>query len=346
MPRTLPAPGPSDYPALPIPHNVGMRPLSKDMNEATILRDESQAVIQGLSSRCGSIRKIVGSPHAVRAGPTCGDGAGVSIVRVRAISADHEKTWPDELRALLAASLADLRGYEAFNSDLRQRYHAGDWKARYSPPPNPYTTERQGALGQAEAILARHSITAFHCTRLHPGEIRLLFEQGLVPLSQAFLEERIANAVNDRYLTSFQAQEILASMLTDIAGRNGRTWLIFTQRTLADEESLWRLFTFWGGEAIYVPQQNKPLGDLLKKIGTPCIVEAQVPIADIRTRYPVAELLIRCYLDHRGVEQPHDAEFEGNTRNGVRAEHIRDIIERSDSRFESLTECSSWGQPI
>lgn len=267
---------------------------------------------------------------------------------VPAISADDENTWPDQLRSLLAASLPELLGYEAFNSDLLDRYLQGDGEARYSPPTNPHEKERQRVLRQADVITARHSLLAFHCTRLLPGEIRLVFGQGLVPLSPAFLEAKIASAVNDRHLTAVQAQEISASMLTDdtMGKRNGMTWLIFTRKTLTNEGGTWRFFTFWGGEAIYILQQDKPLGNILKKIGTPCIVEVQIPIAHIPSHRSVGERLICCYLHHREVKQEHGTEWEGNIQAGVHANHIRDIIQRSDPRFEPLTQCNSWRQPI
>lgn len=76
-----------------------------------------------------------------------------SIERTRAmeqhsIRADEETTWPSEALALLDAGFETIKGWVEFRLDLERKYDAGDFAARYNPPPNPYDRARRRILSQ------------------------------------------------------------------------------------------------------------------------------------------------------------------------------------------------------
>jgi len=105
--------------------------------------------------------------------------------------------------------------------------------------------------------------------------------------------------------------------------------------------------TVWGGEAIYCShEENSEARSALRKIGTSCIVEAEIPIASLDTFLTVGERLVACFLHRRGVVTAHGPDFEGHVQEGVRANNIRRIITRNDTDFEWLTTCSTWHYQI
>lgn len=264
------------------------------------------------------------------------------------IAADDEATWPLRLLTLLDENFDCLRGHEDHELDMNRRYEAGDWKARYSPPPNPHSTERQGILDEAQRIVDPTCVIGYHCTRMHEHEIESVRRCGLVPLTGLLVKERLANAVRLGLLTQNDAQALVKTNLADSseAHRSHMTWFVFNRSILTEGGGLWRFFTFWGGEAIYVPAYEGPLGGVLRSIGTPCIIEAAVPVAGIQTCCSVAERLLRCYLAHRNVEQEHESTFEGYSKHGIPRELIRRIVTRADEAFDAHTGCRTWDEPL
>ena len=122
-------------------------------------------------------------------------------------------------------------------------------------------------------------------------------------------------------------------------------WFVFTTGLLRGE-AVWRLFTFWGGEALYKSHEDDPeIGPLLRTPGTACIVEVAAPVRAIETYCAVGERLVRCFLHRRGVDTGHDPEVEGYVAEPIPRPRIRRVITRIDSDFEGLTGCSTWSEP-
>jgi hypothetical protein len=125
------------------------------------------------------------------------------------------------------------------------------------------------------------------------------------------------------------------------------TWFVFTANPLRKEAGVWRLFTYWGGEALYVCHEEDPeVGPILRAQGTACIVAAAVPVRAIETHCSLGERFLRCFLHRRGVGTGHDPDVEGHIREPLPGPSIRRIVRRNDPDFELLTGCSAWAEPL
>src|SRR5713226_6661167 len=64
---------------------------------------------------------------------------------------------------------------------------------------------------------------------------------------------------------------------------------------------LYRFFRHWGGEALYSSYESDPItSSAIRVIGTPCIVEADIPIASLGKHGGLAFKIVRRFLKSRG----------------------------------------------
>ena len=104
-------------------------------------------------------------------------------------------------------------------------------------------------------------------------------------------------------------------------------WFIFSRNLLQDEGRVQRLFTLWGGEALYSRhEEDGETGPILRSIGTPCIVEAELPIAGIEAHWEPAQWIARPFLDRRGISDGHSPERDGHVREPIGPERVRRVI--------------------
>lgn len=266
-----------------------------------------------------------------------------------AFLADDDTTWPAALTDLLAANLVELTAYEKHETDLNRRSANGDWKARYSPPPNLSRPTRERVLDEANAIIADASVVGYHCTRLVDHEIESILTSGMRPLSVELVHSKVSALVAAGHVTP----ELGALLQTQNAAHPGvgygervnMTWFIFSRSTLRDEGGLIRLLSQWGGEATYwLHEQTPDVIGHLRKLGTPCIVEAAMAVRDVKTFGTVGERLLCHYLTKRRVKCEHESTWEGHVK--VSTPRVRRIIRRGDGLFEKLTRCNKWRTPL
>jgi hypothetical protein len=75
--------------------------------------------------------------------------------------------------------------------------------------------------------------------------------------------------------------------------RSGLLWLILTRSTLRHWSGVYRLLTYWGGEALYAPHEDDPLGGgILAGMGRPAIIEVAVPVSRLECFRSVGERLL------------------------------------------------------
>ena len=85
---------------------------------------------------------------------------------------------------------------------------------------------------------------------------------------------------------------------------------------------------------------------LLMRIGQACIVEAAVPVEEIKTDCSVGERVMRTWLERRGIRTGHGGEMEAHIKSALPASHIVRVIRRTDPDFVRLTNCNRWRKPL
>jgi len=270
--------------------------------------------------------------------------SGDQITRTKScvMALDDVDSWPNELRALLAENLRLLSQYEAERARLSMLC-VENVLLRVSPPENQFLAARSEILRKVDELVQDTRFIGWHCTRLHDEEIDDVQRVGLVPLDVQLLERRIDTRLRAGELSADVAQRLKSVNQARDPNRRGMIWILFTRETLQDEDGVIRLFRSWGGEALYNSHERSELtGPILREIGTPCIVEVVVPVAQIETFTTVGERVLNWYLSRHDISTGNAPQMEGVVRTPIPRESLLRVIPRGTKEFLRLTNCSGW----
>ena len=87
-------------------------------------------------------------------------------------------------------------------------------------------------------------------------------------------------------------------------------------------------------------------GPVLARIGTPCLVEADVPIASMKGPGFLDMKVARQFLMRRGLRSSEPVEHEDRAVQAIPARNIRRIIRYPERDFIELTHCDRWRKPL
>lgn len=258
-----------------------------------------------------------------------------------AIFLDDEATWPTDLRRILEKGLPTLRKFYAEDARI-EKQQRGDVMLRIYEPHNPYRESRDEILAEFERALSGLFIVGWHCTRLCKDEVKLIFKEGMYPLSPETFGARLNRRFAAGDISTTEREMFEKINQVDDVNRQ-MLWFIFSRNLLRDESGVGRLFTSWGGEALYNSHENDVrYGAILRSIGQPYIVEAEMPISKIDAHWEPAEWISRPFLDRRGIRDGHSPERNGHIHERIEADRIRRLISIDDPIFDELTKSASW----
>ena len=247
---------------------------------------------------------------------------------------NDESTWPEDLRNLIAAEKEVFLDYELRrtpNSPV-SRFDAARWD--------------RTVLSLSEFI-AQYSLHGYHCTRLTNEEISTIQQHGMDLPNHSLLCARITRLLRQGLFTREVAQKLMANNDANNLFRSGRLWFCFFAPRTVSQPGIERFFRSWGGEALYCRHESDPVtGPALSAIGTPCLIEADVPLAGIELRYSLVERFGRQFLLNRGLRTMEPAEHEDHTRQAVPSDRIIRVIQYPSDEFLALTGCGTWDPPL
>jgi hypothetical protein len=120
-------------------------------------------------------------------------------------------------------------------------------------------------------------------------------------------------------------------------------WFCFFRPGDAGESGIVRFFRHWGGEALYNSHEDDAItSPALRRIGTPSIVEADVPIASLEPNGGLASKVVRRFLITRGLRTVEPTDHEDRIKRSLSAENVRRVIRYPDPDFVALTGCDRW----
>jgi hypothetical protein len=204
-------------------------------------------------------------------------------------------------------------------------------------------------ISQLCAILDNYFLTGWHCTRLTDAEITNINTHGMQPPSLELLRRRI-DAIEAEGAISFHIANRLRS--ENHAGDDNRAqmiWFCFYPPHIGGgEHGIGRFFKSWGGEALYSSHEGDPeTGPVLGKIGTPCLVQADVPNASFKERsLRLASKIVIRFLISRGCTSTKPAKHDDRVICAIPPENIRRIITYPERDFIALTRCDTWRTPL
>jgi hypothetical protein len=202
------------------------------------------------------------------------------------------------------------------------------------------------AIMAVAKALSPYSITGWHCTRLTDAEIGQIIASGMQLPDGAMLRGRIEALVRANLMPGDVAGRLQTVNQADDSSRAGILWFCFFPPRLAGEHGIGRFFRHWGGEALYNSHEDDAAtSSLLRAIGTPCVVEADVPVSALKSAVGLAMKLVRCDLIRRGYPTEEPGEHEDRCVQPLAATCIRRVIRGGDPEFATLTGCHAWRRP-
>jgi hypothetical protein len=247
------------------------------------------------------------------------------------------------------AALIDLGRVDAWPKDLLEflgAHHALflDWE---DGPTRCDGKDYDRAIRGLTERLEPYAIRGWHCTRLTDDEIAAILAEGLQLPDAAMLHRRIEALVAAGALPRGTADALAARNQADEASRAGMVWFCFFPPRVAGESGIACFFRHWGGEALYNSHEDDPVtGPAIRVIGTPCLVEADVPIASLPVHGGLSSKVARRFLVSRGHHTIEPVEHEDRIKRPLPAENIRRIIRFPEADFLTLTGCSGWQRAL
>lgn len=250
-----------------------------------------------------------------------------SKLRTTELTLQAPQTWPVPLRAFLDG-----------HHDLFL-----DW-AQGPKHVSPASYDR--AIYGLRDLLQPYSLIAWHCTRLTDKEVAAITANGMQPPNPDILKRRIDALVLAGDLTAETADQLKARNQADEASRRGRIWWCFYPPKESGEGGIRSLLETWGGEALYNSHDDHAVtGPLLRSVGTPSLIEADIPIALLGDSASPAFSVVAHYLAALGHASRDHLQFEDRIIESLPAGNIRRIVRYPDAAFVMLTGCDAWSRP-
>lgn len=203
------------------------------------------------------------------------------------------------------------------------------------------------AIYQLMQLLQPYSLLAWHCTRLTDQEAAAIVAKGMQPPNEAVLHARIDTLARAGTISDEVAGQWKARNQASEPYRRGRIWWCFFPPHEAGEAGIGSLLGTWGGEALYNSHDSDAvMGPLLRSIGTPAVVEADIPIALLGDSASPAFSIVAHYLASLGHSAVDHLEFEDRVTVDLPARQVRRIVRYPEPDFLALTGCETWSRPI
>jgi hypothetical protein len=237
----------------------------------------------------------------------------------------------------------DIIQYLEQRHELLFRWHERSYASKALPPVS--GPELDEAIRGLAVLLRSRTLHGYHCTRLTEPEIDHILAHGMQPPNLERLHARIAAVRDTSPIDAGTFERLRAENGAAETNRAGMIWFCFYAPRKAGQRASERLFRNWGGEALYGYHETDPLiGPLLQSIGTPCLIEADVPIATFGPG--LAFKVVRRFLIDRGLQTREPVEHDDNAKQAIPPSNIRRIIKFPEPDFLELTGCADWTPPL
>ena len=246
-------------------------------------------------------------------------------------------------------AVIDLEAPDSWPSDVLAHLHTHhrlflDWDEFGSKNVTARAYDR--AIYDLDDILQQYEVIGWHCTRLTDEEMAVINSSGLQIPDAAMLNRRIEAILKAGYITEIVATRLKSKNQANEESRAGQIWFyLFPPRV--DGELGTDCLRLWGGEALYNSHDRDPLtGAVLRAIGAPCLIEADVPIASFGPLSGAPFNLVRSFLISGGRQTKRPAHLAERITDPLAEKNIRRIIRYPDPDFLKLTGCDKWYEPL
>lgn len=201
--------------------------------------------------------------------------------------------------------------------------------------------------GLKNILRTNYVLHGYHCTRLTEDEIHFILANGMQLPDQNMLYKRIDLIEKAGLINSYISERLKSNNQADNPNRAGMLWFCFFPPYHAEQAGIERFFRSWGGESLYGCHENDPVsGHVLNMIGTPCIIEAYIPVKSLNTHSFLESKIIRRFLINRGLKTGESIEHEGCVLEAIPSQNIKKVIKFPECEFFDLTKCDQWNSKL
>jgi len=267
---------------------------------------------------------------------------------IESIDIEDQNTWPVQILAELDLHFDVLHKNALAEMHINKLCEIDAHYQRNRPDPI-HARHRIDVLGRLNAWLQPHCIDAFHCTRLTDFEIEDVRLSGLNTLELDFALNRITRLENKGMMPASVAEKLRSK--NAISNRHGdrltQVCFMLSRHSLKSEEDIGALLSQWGGEALYWAYESDPeVSAVLRSVGTPCIVQAQIPVPMLENYDSVEEMLLSKFLASRDAAFANVHPHVGRIRSPLAPEQIKAIHSLGEPDFESMTDHQKWRRKL
>ena len=220
------------------------------------------------------------------------------------------------------------------------------WEKRGSSSRRTSPQEYDDAIRALEEILSLYALRGWHCTRLTGAEIAAIDRDGMSLPNVEMLARRIDAVAAAGGFTPEVAAALKAKNQAHEKNRAGMLWFCSFPPAI-EYDGVSDFFRHWGGEALYNSHDHHPQNaPLIGKVGTPCIVEADVPIAFFAPHSWLSIKVVRRFLISRGFQTREPVHHEDRIIKPLPASAIRRVIRYPSPEFMELSGCEKLRPPL
>jgi hypothetical protein len=244
-----------------------------------------------------------------------------------------ETTWPTDVLHYLE------RHHDIFLSWEQERI---DQPPKIQVSGNTYDT----AIYGLREILSKYNLRGFHCARLTENETAEIVNNGMTPQNGITLKERINKLQSAKIINDKIAKRLKSENQADEENRARMIWFCFFPPYKAEQEGIERFFRSWGGEALYNSHEDdNETGAVLRKIGVPCVVEAEVPISGNPHTF-LETKMTRVFLKNRGLNTSECIDHEAYSSKHIPPKNILRVYRYPEKEFIDLTRSDKWNPAL
>jgi len=246
---------------------------------------------------------------------------------------DLVETWPQNLVNLMYSNKEVISLY--LKEEERVEFLGRvDIEIRRSPPENPYKRPYFEILHHIDTMIINHTFIGIHGSRLIQEEINNIITEGLKPLSQDLVYQKLLMLRGKKLLDEDAVNLIFSKSQYTCINRVGSVSMNHCSSRLKEGSGFCKLFYSWGGEAIY-QAQNAEIKQILHNIGTPCISICVVNAVEMKE---VSEKIAKIwYLLQNGYSLSSNCDIDNRIKRKV---DVLAVISRDNKDFDCLTQYS------
>jgi hypothetical protein len=242
------------------------------------------------------------------------------MIDATVIHVNDPGTWPGALLDHVEMRAREFEGTAEYTSDLG-----------ISP-------EGEDAFRR---LFSGRYIRVFHATRLLDHECEAIRSSGLQRLTLNLVEERIVRAMELGLIAAGVGRKLLENHVFALGRAEFRAsqvcFFVPENSLFEDPSGVWRLLSFWGGEAIYwAPADEPETAIVLRSIGRPAIVAANIDLGAGWTTHLCAPNLEKLFVgSYLGLERSwSDVLYRAD----VPGHQIVDVWRPGDAEYDRFPE--------